>query len=282
MFGMIIFFVFVVTVDLSAMDLRTSSSSSSISSGSSSLDSSSYISPRGSMPIGKNSKSKKDNYQEQEKKKLLALMKANNTADVLYCLQPDVNIADEEGKTPLIIAIQNRNEDIINALLLRKNTDLNQADKLGNTPLHHAVFKQNDRLIQILLYNPYVNSLFKNKNNYFAHQFIDDQSPEKLVTLKSLFFVRARLDSVVDKRISDLRGNLKNTTLLGEAIAAIKNEIAQDADKQGDEALPEKIQLPTDVEFIKKVIFSRVVKNITSQETEIRNNVLALNISTKK
>jgi hypothetical protein len=238
---------------------------------------------QGLLTSQKTLKSKKDMYAEQKKKELIILMKKDNTADILFFLQPSVNFVDEkEGRTPLIMAIRNRNEVIIDVLLSRKDTDINQPDYLGNTPLHHAVFECNDSLIQNLLHNPHTNCLVKNHKGFSAHQFIDPQRSD----LKALFFKRIRLDQVVDKTIQarKLRGNLKNASVLNQAIIQIKQDMVNDDKTQGGQALPETIQLPIDDEFIKKVIICRLVKyiNNTPFDAEVRTNVLARSLSAKK
>ncbi len=78
--------------------------------------------------------------------------------------------------------------------------------------MHHAVLKQNDAVIRLLLYDPRVNPLLKNIDGFFAHQFIDDRSPQKLLELNSLFFIRSRLDIVVDEETSTLRKASRNIT----------------------------------------------------------------------
>ncbi|MEO0202771.1 MAG: ankyrin repeat domain-containing protein [candidate division WOR-3 bacterium] len=62
----------------------------------------------------------------------------------------DINIKNNNGKTPLHIAVENEYEDIVK-LLLEKNVDVNIKDNEGNTPLHKAVKNGNYFIIKELL-----------------------------------------------------------------------------------------------------------------------------------
>lgn len=235
----------------------------------------SLSSPRTSQgTLKKSSKSKKDTYRECQRKELLVLMKKNNTQDIMCFFHPDVNVSDEEGRTPLILAIQNNNNTVINDLLLRKDIDVNMADKWGNTPLHHAALQHNSVIIKSLLDDPRVNSLITNEDGTRAHQFLDKQFHQDFLALRSLFFVRSRLESVVDKTIPSLQKQLKGSAL-DDAVNEIKKRIADDAGKQGDEPLPEKVQLPINDILIKQIIICRWVKQgiPTVHDTELGKNV---------
>lgn len=231
-----------------------------------------------SKSLKKDSKIKKDSYQEQKRKELLKLVKKDNTQDIMCMLRPDVNVSDRHGRTLLIIAIQNRNDTIINELLAQKDIDLNKSDEAGDTPLHHAVLQNHYALIKILLYDPRINSLLRNQGNLFAHQLIDNQFPQELLELRSLFFVRSRLELVVDEVIPVLLKKPKNThDDLSDIIVLIQERIKDDGKKQKDhQPLPEKMQLPTDDIFIKQMIMCRLAKQDvgTLQNTAVRSNVL--------
>lgn len=49
-----------------------------------------------------------------------------------------VNVRDEDGKTPLHIAVINKDMGIINELLSSDNIDINSQDNTGKTPLLYA------------------------------------------------------------------------------------------------------------------------------------------------
>lgn len=61
----------------------------------------------------------------------------------------DPNLADANGTTPLIFAVQFQNKDIIK-ILLENKADKSIADKNGKTPFEHAVFSQNKEIIELL------------------------------------------------------------------------------------------------------------------------------------
>ena len=62
----------------------------------------------------------------------------------------DVNVQDEKGYTPLIIACYNNRYDAA-ALLLRHGADVNTADFGGNTALMGAAFKGYADIARLLL-----------------------------------------------------------------------------------------------------------------------------------
>ena len=63
---------------------------------------------------------------------------ADQLGDILLAHGADLNIVDDRGRTPLILAtIKRKSEDI--KYLLSKNVDVHIKDKAGNTALWHAV-----------------------------------------------------------------------------------------------------------------------------------------------
>lgn len=61
----------------------------------------------------------------------------------------DFNFKNQDGKTPLILAIEKENKNIIKILLSKNNPNIQ--DSNGNSPLHYAVNKQNIEIIKLLL-----------------------------------------------------------------------------------------------------------------------------------
>lgn len=242
-----------------------------LASGSLSSDSLSYLSSSASCSADSATSSKKllkrnskvklkrDTYQEQKGRELLDAMKKNSTRDIMCLLHPDLDVTDKEGRTPLIIAIQESNDLITQDLLAHTRIDLNKADREGNTPLHYAVQQANDVVIRLLLNDPRVNSLLRNEKNILAHQYINDKSPQRLLDLRASFFVRSRLDLLVDEKMRNLKGN--TCSMLDQIVASVKEGVAGDGESQKSyQALPEKIQLPTDDIFIKKMVIYRMAK----------------------
>ena len=63
----------------------------------------------------------------------------------------DPNVKDIKGNTPLILAIENHNEEIVNLLLRSPKCDPTIANHQGETPLHVSCWKSNVLLVKALL-----------------------------------------------------------------------------------------------------------------------------------
>jgi ankyrin repeat protein len=61
----------------------------------------------------------------------------------------DVNIADDEGFTPISYAAE-RGYDICVGLLVAYDADINIADKDGNTPMKLALENGNEKVVKLL------------------------------------------------------------------------------------------------------------------------------------
>jgi hypothetical protein len=228
-------------------------------------------SPSGSLSLPKSSPRKTlknikkyfaeaDDYQEIMGQGLLVAARENSLSKIRDILYPNLNVIDEEGKTPLIIVIQNGKADTVRELLEGPGIDVNKADMEGNTPLHHAVLQGNDEITKLLLYDPRVNSLLKNRENHFAHQFLDNWHHQNLQELKLLFFSRSRLDAVVEKEIMVLLMCAhERSDSINQSILFIKDRITQDHEKQKeDRAIPEMVKSPINDDFIRKMLLYRL------------------------
>lgn len=230
--------------------------------------------------LKKSSKSKKDTYQEKQKKEILTFFKNGNTQDIMCLLHPDFNVSDKEGKTPLILAIQNKDNVVVADLLFRKDIDVNKTDKWGNTPLHHATLKHTSVIIKSLLDDCRVDSSIANNDGTLSYKFLDKQfySDQDFLILRQLFFMRLRLELVVRDIMPTLKGNA-----LDDAVVKIKERIATDgAMQKGHQPLPDEMQKPLKDELIKKVVTCRWVKQgiCKQQDTEIRSNTVTHNTET--
>jgi uncharacterized protein len=59
------------------------------------------------------------------------------------------NLADPNGVTPLVYAVQFENKELV-ALLVKYKADKNHKDNEGKTPYDHAVFGNNKEIINLL------------------------------------------------------------------------------------------------------------------------------------
>lgn len=73
----------------------------------------------------------------------------NEVAKLLLQHGADPNLADDNGTTALMYAVQFRNVEMVNALLNAK-ADKTKADKKGKTAFEFAVFGGNDEIINLL------------------------------------------------------------------------------------------------------------------------------------
>jgi ankyrin repeat protein len=76
----------------------------------------------------------------------------------------DLNRKTPDGTTPLILASQNGQIDIIAFLLQQDSLDPNKADSKGMTPLHHAAHKDHAEAVKLLLSHSLVEPTLKDLN----------------------------------------------------------------------------------------------------------------------
>lgn len=74
-----------------------------------------------------------------------------NLVELLLSKGADINIKNQDGRTPLHIAAGITDDDKLLSLLISKGADVNSQDNLGNTPLHNAagnrLYKKNIPLL---------------------------------------------------------------------------------------------------------------------------------------
>ncbi|WP_339044350.1 ankyrin repeat domain-containing protein [Cardinium endosymbiont of Tipula unca] len=70
----------------------------------------------------------------------------------------DVNMVDENGYTPLSLAVEKNNIDIVKILINKTDIDVNKGDGIAACfPLYLAAFDHNLEMVQVLLKAPGIN-----------------------------------------------------------------------------------------------------------------------------
>ena len=81
---------------------------------------------------------------------MAAIVKGNNEiAQFLIEKKADLNLADKNGITALIYAVQFQNKTVL-AKLIQNKVDKNHKDKEGKTAFEYAVFAGNEEIINLL------------------------------------------------------------------------------------------------------------------------------------
>ncbi len=191
----------------------------------------------------------------------------------------DVNQADKNYRTPLLISAQSGNVEICRLLLEQKNIDVNKADKYNNTPLHHACLHQQYAIVKLFLNDFRINSSLKNEEGDLANQLLVETF-ENIKALKLFFFMRSRLDLVVDKEVKELRLECasEKSDSINQSIIVIQKSIAEDHEKQTeDRTIPEMVDSPINDDFIRNMIiyrlaaFKKEIKELQKIEIVINN-----------
>jgi ankyrin repeat protein len=90
-------------------------------------------------------------YRSDNKTPLIIAIEKNNKDIVKILLENNVDVEKVvDGDTPLIYAIKNNNKDIVE-LLLGKNANVNKLDRFGNTPLIIAIENNYEDIVKLLL-----------------------------------------------------------------------------------------------------------------------------------
>ncbi len=185
-------------------------------------------SPKDTIKISPKKSSKgdlKDSYQEFFENQLWQAVQENDTQEALKFIQPNMNIVDSTGKTLLVKAIRNRNEEIVEALLKEENIDVNLADKSGNTPLHHAILACHEAIIKLLLTHYRVDFSLKGNGGILPQQLTDHSFYEDKNELKKMIEARTVLDIIVNDTISawnGLQNDKDNKDPVQDVISTVK------------------------------------------------------------
>ena len=89
----------------------------------------------------------------------------SNEIFILLLNSVDINTSNASGTTPLSLAVQLQNEDIVQRLLDSHETNVEKEDILGYTALHYACDKDNAKIITLLL-DKKADTFHQNKKGY--------------------------------------------------------------------------------------------------------------------
>ena len=102
---------------------------------------------------------------------------------VLSLLRPgiDINVRDEEGKTPLHKAAEGGHYDVAD-LLIEKRADVNAKDAGGATPLSSAVTYENKKIVELLIIRQ-TDLNVKDKNGNTALMIAEEKGNTEIITM---------------------------------------------------------------------------------------------------
>ncbi|EEP82277.1 predicted protein [Uncinocarpus reesii 1704] len=108
---------------------------------------------------------------------------SNEIVKLLMKKGVDVNLKGQLGQTPLAIAVDSENEQLVATLLANERVDVDIKDRNGNTPLLLAVVKGNDKLVELILTRQEVDINTKNQQGMTPLTYAADAGYDKIVSL---------------------------------------------------------------------------------------------------
>ena len=90
-----------------------------------------------------------------------------------------IEVKNDEGKTALLIAVENGEKDVVK-MLLDNNADINTVDNRGDSPLICAVEAENEEMVEILL-DKGADMKIKNYANKTALKLAENENIKKMI-----------------------------------------------------------------------------------------------------
>ncbi len=109
-----------------------------------------------------------------------------NTLKFFLSVGLDINARDENGCTPLFLAVEKNQKEIVFELLNLPDIDVNISDKKGQTPLHRAAYNGIEEIVKALIAMQTFNYLSDNNGAtplHFAAYAGHNQIVKKLLTI---------------------------------------------------------------------------------------------------
>ena len=134
----------------------------------------------------------------------------NKSIELLIKRGADVNKANKDGLTPLMIALKNKSSYEIIELLINKGVDVNAVDKDGWTPLMYALYhNSSDSIIRLLIKHKGANVNTANKDGLTPFMIALKNKYNSLI-IKLLIRYGANVNAVDNDGLTPLMIALKN------------------------------------------------------------------------
>ncbi|KAF8788729.1 Poly [ADP-ribose] polymerase tankyrase like protein [Argiope bruennichi] len=151
--------------------------------------------------------------------------KSGRVIEVLLAHKPPLNVFDEEGQSPLILAIKGENTEAVEALVKAgANVNLKSNDKNKISPLLLAAQNPNlGKIVQLLVHNKAdVNDIDKKNKNTALHYVVSVRAPNVLETGKVLLTAGADVNAVNDKLRTPLHLSVNSSKSDSDSTYAIE------------------------------------------------------------
>ena len=106
----------------------------------------------------------------------------------------DLNVKDNDGNTPLHLAVEKHHLDTVKCLIEAKKADLNVQDNDGNSPLHLAALNGHLHTVKYFIEEKGADPLARNNHDSVLHNAVSSNNKDVIVLI---------LDKIKDKLIQD-------------------------------------------------------------------------------